>query len=188
MKKIFMIFLLSTLTTFTVHAAKSSNSPWYIGFIGGFMDGGRGVTDDAINLGFNAGYQVNRYFAPELELTRTLVDGETSGGNDWDVDTLSIFAAFRTDTKIKLKAKIGVSDIDTGSSSDTEWGWTAGGGIDIAVTDNFILGAEVLYFDLGSTTVAGSAVAPFVSPAGHSMSVDYDHNGVIARARASYKF
>ena len=79
MKNTLLIFLLSTLTPFAVHAAKSSNSPWYIGFIGCLMDAGRGVTDDAINLGFDAGYQVNRYFAPELELTRTIVDGETSG-------------------------------------------------------------------------------------------------------------
>ena len=120
MKKTLLIFILSTLITFSVHAASRSNSPWYVGFIGGLMDAGRGVTDDAINLGFDAGYQVNRYFAPELELTRTIVDGETSGGNDWDVDTLSVFAAFRTDTKIRLKAKIGISDIDTGNNSDTE--------------------------------------------------------------------
>ncbi len=142
MKNTLLIFLLSTLTPFAVHAAKSSNSPWYIGFIGGLMDAGRGVTDDAINLGFDAGYQVNRYFAPELELTRTIVDGETSGGNDWEVDTLSIFAAFRTDTKVKFKAKIGISDIDTGSNSDTELSlgigigfWALGGLTEIEYTD-----------------------------------------------------
>ena len=142
MKKKLLIFLLSTLPTFAVHAVNSSNNPWYVGFLGGFMDGGRGVTDDAINLGLAAGYQINRYFAPELELTRTIVDGETSGGNDWDVDTLSIFAAFRTDTKIKLKAKIGFSDIDTGNTSDTELSlgigigfWALGGLTEIEYTE-----------------------------------------------------
>jgi hypothetical protein len=142
MKKTLMIFLLAALTTFAAHAAKSSNSPWYVGFIGGLMDAGSGVTDDAINLGFDAGYQVNRYFAPELELTRTLVDGETNGGNDWEVDTLSIFAAFRTDTKVKFKAKIGISDIDTGSNSDTELSlgigigfWALGGLTEIEYTE-----------------------------------------------------
>jgi hypothetical protein len=142
MKNTLLIFLLSTLTPFSVHAAKSSSNPWYIGFIGGLMDAGRGVTDDAINLGFDAGYQVNRYFAPELELTRTIVDGETSGGNDWEVDTLSIFAAFRTDTKVKFKAKIGITDIDTGSNSDTELSlgigigfWALGGLTEIEYTD-----------------------------------------------------
>jgi len=142
MKKTLLIFLLSTLTIFSVHAANSSNNPWYVGFVGGFIDGGGGVTDDAINLGFNAGYKINRYFAPELELTRTIVDGKTSGGNDWDVDTLSIFAAFRTDTKVKFKAKIGISDIDTGNNSDTELSlgigigfWALGGLTEIEYTE-----------------------------------------------------
>ena len=54
MNKILPIFLLSTLTTFAVHAAKSSNSPWYVGFIGGFMDGGTGLKDDAIRKRLNA--------------------------------------------------------------------------------------------------------------------------------------
>ena len=142
MKNLLLFLLLSVLTTFAVHAAKSSNTPWYVGFVGGFMDAGSGVTDNAINLGVDAGYQVNRYFAPELQLTRTFVDGETSGGNDWDVDTLSIFAAFRTDTKIKLKAKIGISDIDTGNSSDTELSlgigigfWALGGLTEIEYTE-----------------------------------------------------
>lgn len=142
MKKTLLISLLSVFVAFTAHAAKRSNSPWYLGFVAGFMDAGRGVTDDAINAGVDAGYQVNRYFAPELQLTRTIVDGETSGGNDWDVDTLSIFAAFRTDTKIKLKGKIGFSDIDIGSNSDTELSlgigigfWALGGLTEIEYTE-----------------------------------------------------
>jgi len=74
-----------------------------------------------------------------------------------------------------------------GSNSGTEWGWVAGGGIEYALTDRFILGGEVMYFDLGSTTVPGVASAAF-APAGTSVSASFDHNGVIARARASYKF
>lgn len=75
-----------------------------------------------------------------------------------------------------------------GRSSNTEWGWTAGGGLEYAVTDNFILGAEVLYFDLGDTSVPGVPIAAFAPPVGTAINGDYDHNGVIARARASYKF
>jgi len=75
-----------------------------------------------------------------------------------------------------------------GRASDTEWGWTAGGGFEYAMTDNFILGAEVLYFDLGDTTVPGVPVAGFAPPVGTSIAGNYDHDGVIARARASYKF
>jgi outer membrane immunogenic protein len=75
-----------------------------------------------------------------------------------------------------------------GNSSDTEWGWTAGGGIDVAITDHFILGAEVLYFDLGDTNVAGLPIAGFAPPLGTAISANYNHDGVIARARATYKF
>jgi outer membrane immunogenic protein len=75
-----------------------------------------------------------------------------------------------------------------GRDSSTEWGWTAGAGFEYAMTDNFILGAEVLYFDLGSTSVPGIPIAGFVPPVGTSLTGNYDHDGVIARARASYKF
>ena len=53
-------------------------------------------------------------------MTTTLIDGETQGGVDWDVDTLSVFAALRSDTKVMFKGKVGISSIDTGSADDTE--------------------------------------------------------------------
>lgn len=39
------------------------------------------------------------------------------------------------------------------SASDTNWGWTAGGGFEFAVTNNVTFGAEYLYVDLGSQTL-----------------------------------
>lgn len=81
-----------------------------------------------------------------------------------------------------------LGQVYNGSSSDTEWGWVAGAGFEYAMTDNFIVGAEVLYFDLGSTTVPGVPIVGFVPPVGTAISGSYDHDGVIARARASYKF
>jgi outer membrane immunogenic protein len=81
-----------------------------------------------------------------------------------------------------------IPQVFTGSGSDTEWGWTAGAGFEYAINEHFVLGAEVLYFDLGKTTVVGSPVSPFAPPGRTGMSVDYDHDGVIARSRASYKF
>ena len=41
------------------------------------------------------------------------------------------------------------------STSDTNWGWTAGGGVEVAVTDNITLQAEYLYVDLGSQDLLG---------------------------------
>ncbi|MDH5767266.1 MAG: hypothetical protein OEZ38_14720, partial [Gammaproteobacteria bacterium] len=72
----------------------SKGSPWYFAIKGGFMDAGVGIADNAINGGFDIGYQNNRYLATEVELTRTLIDGETRAGNDWEADTFSVFAAF----------------------------------------------------------------------------------------------
>jgi outer membrane immunogenic protein len=77
-----------------------------------------------------------------------------------------------------------------GGGNNTEWGWTAGGGFEYAMTDNVIVGAEILYFDLGSTSVVGTPGPLFVPlpPVGTSLTANYDHDGVIARARISYKF
>lgn len=74
-------------------------------------------------------------------MTTTLIDGETPGGTDWDVDTFSVFAAFRSDTQVKLKGKVGISSIDTGSADDTEFSigigigfWALGGLTEIEYT------------------------------------------------------
>lgn len=79
-----------------------------------------------------------------------------------------------------------LGQIYSGSTSGTEWGWTAGAGLEYAATDNIIVGADVLYFDLGETTAAG--IPSFVPPVGTALSGSYDHDGIIARARLSYKF
>jgi outer membrane immunogenic protein len=42
-------------------------------------------------------------------------------------------------------------DFFKGSESNTKWGWTAGGGAEYAFDQSWIVGAEVLYVNLGST-------------------------------------
>ena len=140
MKKITLISLALLVTVST--PALSKGSPWYFAVKGGFMDAGRGVSDNAINGGFDIGYQNNRYLATEVEYTRTLIDGETSSGNDWEVDTLSAFASFRSNTKVKFKGKVGLSHIDTGNDDDIEISlgigigfWALGGLTEIEYTE-----------------------------------------------------
>lgn len=41
----------------------------------------------------------------------------------------------------------------SGSTSATKWGWTAGGGVEFALTRNITLGTEYLYVDLGKSDV-----------------------------------
>jgi outer membrane immunogenic protein len=77
-----------------------------------------------------------------------------------------------------------------GSTSKTAVGWTAGGGVEYAFTNNWILGAEYLYYNLGShtgTLAATGALNPVI-PAGSFVRVKVDIDGSIARARLSYKF
>jgi len=113
-----------------------------MGVIGGFMDAGTGISDNAINGGFDIGYQHNRYLSTEFEYTQTLIDGETNSGNDWEVDTTSVYIAFRSNTKVKFKGKIGLSNIDTGNNDDTELSlgigvgfWALGGLAEIEYTE-----------------------------------------------------
>lgn len=42
-------------------------------------------------------------------------------------------------------------DFFKGSESSTNWGWTLGGGAEVAFDENWVGGAEVLYVDLGSS-------------------------------------
>ncbi|WP_119275203.1 outer membrane protein [Taklimakanibacter deserti] len=49
-------------------------------------------------------------------------------------------------------AKIDVDTDGFGDDNNTHWGWTVGGGIDWAVSEQFIIRAEYLYDDYGSKT------------------------------------
>lgn len=119
----------------------SKNSPWYMAIKAGLMDSA-GLKDSALNLGFDLGYRHNTYLSTEIEITETMIEGETPSGNDWNVDTLSIFAAFRSNTDVKLKGKIGITDIDRNGNRDLEVSfgigigfWAAGGLMEIEYTE-----------------------------------------------------
>jgi len=139
MKTITIICLASL---FIVSApAYSKGTPWYLGIKGGFMDANTGIADSAINAGFDVGYRNNRYLSTEAEYTRTFLDGETRNGNNWDVNTLSVFAALRSNTSVKVKGKIGLTNIDRGGNDDTELSigigigfWALGGLTEIEYT------------------------------------------------------
>jgi hypothetical protein len=140
MKNIHLILLTAVSCCPAAYAGKN-DTPWYLGIVGGVVDAGAGVTDNAINGGLDVGYKFTQYLSTELQLTTTLIDGETQGGVDWDVDTLSVFAALRSDTKVMLKGKVGISSIDTGSADDTELSigigvgfWALGGLTEIEYT------------------------------------------------------
>ncbi len=77
-----------------------------------------------------------------------------------------------------------------GSTSPSRVGWTIGGGVEYAWTNNIILGAEYLYYNLGNHTndlgPFGLLKTQFLPTA--FVSVKQDFEGSIVRARLSYKF
>jgi outer membrane immunogenic protein len=77
----------------------------------------------------------------------------------------------------------------SGSPSSTRVGWTVGGGVEYAVTNNVTIKGEYLYADLGSSSfssVGNPAVATFFP--GTIVSGKINYNASIFRAGVNYKF
>ena len=72
-----------------------------------------------------------------------------------------------------------------GRKSDVEIGYTIGGGVEYAFTDNITFKGEYLYYDLGSQKVLVNAV-PGVGL--NSYSSRFETDGHIARVGVNYKF
>jgi outer membrane immunogenic protein len=72
----------------------------------------------------------------------------------------------------------------SGSNSDTQWGWTIGGGVEYALTDNWTIKAEYLFVDLDDSdfTVTSDAVP------GTSFRVEGDNQFSVVRLGVNYKF
>ena len=78
----------------------------------------------------------------------------------------------------------------SGNRSNTRTGWTLGAGVEYAWTNNWTIGAEYLYYNLGSRhlqTVPNLAASNFFGAAIFSdTKVNFD--GSVIRARVNYKF
>jgi outer membrane immunogenic protein len=77
----------------------------------------------------------------------------------------------------------------TGNPSSTRVGWTLGGGVEYAVTNNVTIKGEYLYADLGSSTfnTVGNAFAAANFP-GVYATAKLNYNASIFRAGVNYKF
>jgi outer membrane immunogenic protein len=60
--------------------------------------------------------------------------------------------------KIKVSGSYDGEGSDSFSESSTQWGWTAGAGVEYGITKNITLKAEYLYVDLGSMTAQNVAL------------------------------
>jgi outer membrane immunogenic protein len=77
----------------------------------------------------------------------------------------------------------------TGSPSSTRVGWTIGGGVEYAVTNNVTIKGEYLYADLGSSQFnsLGNTASAIAFP-GVAVSGKVNYNASIFRAGVNYKF
>ncbi len=82
----------------------------------------------------------------------------------------------------------GVSRLWLGNNSDVRVGWTAGGGLEYALTNNWTLRGEYLYVDLGSsgTTATFQGTDPLQSQIRYN--ANRENRFSVARAALSYKF
>jgi outer membrane immunogenic protein len=80
-------------------------------------------------------------------------------------------------------------DWNGGGGSQTRTGWTIGGGVEYAITNNITLKGEYLYYDLGSThsvIIANPPASAFFPNTYATAKINFD--GSIARVGINYKF
>jgi outer membrane immunogenic protein len=156
-----------------INARRSGSSNFAIGGVTGSEAlSSRNATDYFGTLRGRVGF---------LPMERLMVYG-TGGLAYGNVDT-STSAAFTTNVP-------GVGSFAStygGSHSSTQLGYTVGGGVEYAVTDNITLKGEYLYVDLGrSSTTATATSGPVI--AGDSFTTRNNTEFSVARAGVNWKF
>jgi outer membrane immunogenic protein len=82
----------------------------------------------------------------------------------------------------------GLGSFISGSHDETRAGWAAGGGVNYAVTPNWILGVDYIHYDLGRTNVTGVMVPPGAVVPGVSITASQLVAGDVVRGVINYKF
>jgi outer membrane immunogenic protein len=77
-----------------------------------------------------------------------------------------------------------------GSSDNTRFGYTIGGGVEYALTNNWTAKVEYLYYDLGRQSVTAGPVNAATAAAfpGVAYQARFQNNGSIVRGGVNYKF
>jgi outer membrane immunogenic protein len=84
-----------------------------------------------------------------------------------------------------LNVVLGGGGTENASLSKTETGWTAGGGVELALPSNWSVRAEYLHAEFGGGSVSGVHVNPSVPPGVHTLSrLSVD----MVRAALNYRF
>lgn len=83
-----------------------------------------------------------------------------------------------------VKSTVDFGNVIDGSRSENRIGWAGGGGVNYAMTPNWIVGADYLHYDLGRTSVTGFDGVG----AGASITASQKVGGDIIRGVINYKF
>lgn len=121
-----IIFVLLMITSISVDAKEED--PWYVSGVLGPIESHK-TGEKAFNIGMDIGYRHNGSLSTEVQLTGTVFsedEQQSAPGNDWRVNTFSVFSAFRTNTQLKLKAKVGLTHMDRSGVGDTELSYGVG--------------------------------------------------------------
>lgn len=172
----------------------------YVGAHAGnrWVSGGRGLDSSAIAGGLQAGYLVQSgafVYGLEADVTygsneksRSVAGGRVGSSIDWQGSGRARLGYAFDRVLVYGTGGITAADFEafgrgpTGNSrkSDTLIGWTAGGGLEYALTKNVSVRGEYLYSDFGSQTVRypGTGLA----------SSKQDVNSHLARIGVNFKF
>jgi outer membrane immunogenic protein len=114
-------------------------------------------------------------FAPWCRLLIYGTGGLAYGDVHYAADT---FYSFNTPTILHHAA----------SSDETRVGWTAGGGLEYALTHHWSIKAEYLYYDLGDHGATGGEIANGVPSPPFAVHYHWETTGNIVRGGLNFKF
>jgi len=138
----FVVALVLFTGTATAYAqtSRGSDEGWYYGVKGGWMNPKDSNLDNAINSGGLLGYnvpgvqQLGGLVGIEGDISLSAIQGDASGGGEWDVQTIAGYGVYRSSGPLYVKGKLGIShqrlnvDVVSGSQDDTTFSWGLGVG------------------------------------------------------------
>ena len=147
-------------------------------------------------IGYN--WQVNQFvFGIEGDIDWSSIKGSTASGfcaglacetrNNW-LGTVRGRIGYAFDRFMPyVTGGLAVGDVKStvvgfGSSTDTQTGWTAGGGLEMSIAGPWTAKVEYLYVDLGDTSCNAVSCGGFGAP------TDVDFRANIVRAGVNYRF
>ncbi len=158
------------------------NPTWVAGLVADFQ--GSGIKASATNSVTVVGVATNQSNSEQIDWFGTVRGKLGYAQNNWLVYATGGLAYGQVATSGSFDIVTPPAANFPGSSSTTNVGWTAGAGLNYALTANWIVGIEYLYVDLGRVSYTETG------PAAPSSSLTISNRAAaqIARASFDYKF